>query len=144
MHILAIVGIGVIAYLYFTGKLLRHHLLPLALACLALFMFARGQFPIGAIASAAAGYLGRGFLFSFLNPKGKWEKPEVKTIPDDVQQARALLGVKASDDEQMIKSKYRKLLEQHHPDRGGDEDYARAINIAKEILLNYRLNNNDQ
>lgn len=143
MHILAIIGIALIAYFYFTGKLLRHHLLPLALACLALFMFARGQFPIGAIASSAAAFMGRRFLFSFLNPKGILGNGATKHIPDDVQQARALLGVKADDDAQMIKSKYKKLLEQHHPDRGGDEDYARAINIAKDILLNYRLNNND-
>lgn len=142
MHILVILAVAIIAYLYFTGKLLKHHLLPLALAFLALFLFARGLFPMGAIATAAASYLGRGFLMSFLNPKGKWEKPKSVPIPDDVIQARALLGVIASDDEQTIKNKYRKLLEEHHPDRGGDEDYARAINIAKDVLLKHRLNNN--
>lgn len=143
MHILAILAVAIIAYLYFTGKLLKHHFLPLALACLALFLFARGLFPMGAIATAAASYLGRGFLMSFLNPKGKWDKQVTPKIPDDVIQARALLGVDAADDEHIIKTKYRKLLEEHHPDRGGDQDYARAINIAKDVLLKHRLNNND-
>lgn len=141
MPLLLLIAVALVAYLYFTGKLLRHHMLPLALGFLALFLFARGLFPLGAIASAAAGYLGRGFLLSFLNPKGKWEKPVINETPDDVIQARALLGVKADDDDATIKRKYRKLLEEHHPDRGGDEDYARAINLAKDTLIKYRLNN---
>ena len=144
MPVIAIISIAIIAYLYFTGKLLRHHMLPLALACLALFFFARGAFPFGAAASAAAGYLGRGFLFSFLKPKGQWEKSQEVKTPDEVIQARALLGVSAADDEQAIKNKYRKLLEKHHPDRGGDEDYARAINIAKDVLIKYQINNQDE
>lgn len=148
MPIILVIGIAILGYLYFTGKISRTMILPIVLALIALFMFSRGAFPQGAITTAIAGFLGRGFLFSFLrgnSPLGKIfgaksEPSEIKA-PDDVIQARALLGVNSDDDEAAIKHKYRKLLEQHHPDRGGDEDYARAINIAKDVLIKHRLNN---
>lgn len=127
------------AYLYYTGKMSRNIVFPAILGLVALFMFSRGLFPAGAITSAIAGYLGRGFISSLFRGKNK-DAISIKA-PDDVIQARALLGVNADDDEAAIRQKYRKLLETHHPDRGGDEEYARAINIAKDVLINHRLNN---
>lgn len=144
MHIFLIIGLAILGYLYFTGKMSRTMILPIVLGLLALFLLSRGLFPQGMITSAIAAYLGRGFLSSFMRgklPLGRKIDKSVIAVPDDVIQARALLGVSADDDEAIIKQKYRKLLEQHHPDRGGDEDYARAINLAKDVLIKHRLNN---
>lgn len=139
MHIFLIIALAIMAYLYVTGKMARNIVFPTILGLVALFMFSRGFFPGGAITSAIAAYLGRGFIASLL--RGKKEEAIAIEAPDDVIQARALLGVSADDDEATIKQKYRKLLEIHHPDRGGDADYARAINIAKDLLIKHRLNN---
>ncbi len=139
-----IISIALLAYLLLSGKISKTHLLPIAMGLGGLFLLSRGQFAPGAIVSAIAAYAGRSLLSAAFksNPSIATAKTSV-SAPDEVIQARALLGVTAQDDEQVIKSKYRKLLEEHHPDRGGDEDYARAINIAKEVLIKHRLNNKE-
>lgn len=139
-----IIGLAIFAYLFYTGKISKNAIFPIALGLIALFLFSRGLFPQGAITTAVAGFLGRGFLRNIIMSKVSQnpnKSPAPDPAPDDVIQARALLGVTADDDEATIKSKYRKLLEEHHPDRGGDEDYARAINLAKDTLIKYHLNN---
>ncbi len=145
MPFLLIIGLALFAYLFYTGKISKNAIFPIILGLAALFLFSRGLFPQGAITTAIAGFLGRGFLRNMIISKFKQSSDKISplgsVIPDDVIQARALLGVKAGDDDATIKKKYRKLLEEHHPDRGGDEDYARAINLAKDTLIKYRLNN---
>ncbi len=144
MPFILIIGLAVFAYLFYTGKISKNAIFPIILGLVALFLFSRGLFPQGAITTAIAGFLGRGFLRKMIASKFKQSSDSLSSpdpIPDDVIQARALLGVKADDDDATIKRKYRKLLEEHHPDRGGDEDYARAINLAKDTLIKYRLNN---
>lgn len=145
MPALLFIGLAVFGYLVYTGKISKNAIFPIVLGLIALFFFSRGLFPQGAITTAIAGYLGRGFVRNIIMSKFQRNSDKGhlsdKVIPDDVIQARALLGVKANDDEDIIKKKYRKLLEQHHPDRGGDEDYARAINLAKDTLIKYHLNN---
>ncbi len=145
MPALLLIGLAVLAYLVYTGKISKNAIFPIVLGLAALFLFSRGLFPQGAITTAIAGFLGRGFLNKILMSKlqknpDKAQSPQI-AIPDDVIQARALLGVNADDDDDAIKRKYRKLLEEHHPDRGGDGDYARAINLAKDTLIKYHLNN---
>lgn len=142
MPFILIIGLAIFAYLFYTGKMSKNAIFPIALGLIALFLFSRGLFPQGAITTAIAGFLGRGFLRNMIMSKlSQNPNKAAPTAPNDVIQARALLGVTADDDEAAIKSKYRKLLEQHHPDRGGDEDYARAINLAKDTLIKYHLNN---
>jgi len=49
--------------------------------------------------------------------------------------ARKVLGVKAGDPYEIIKSRYRSLAMQHHPDRkGGDGEKFKEVNKAYEIL----------
>lgn len=142
MPFILIIGLAIFAYLFYTGKMSKNAIFPIALGLVALFLFSRGLFPQGAITTAIAGFLGRGFLRNMIMSKlSQNPNKAAPDVPDNVIQARALLGVSADDDEATIKRKYRKLLEQHHPDRGGDEDYARAINLAKDTLIKYHLNN---
>ncbi len=65
-------------------------------------------------------------LASFWNRLGKNEKR---------QDALAVLGLQDPVDEQTIKQAYRRLVMQHHPDRGGDKVRLQAINAALDLLL---------
>ena len=49
--------------------------------------------------------------------------------------ARAILGLTVDATREMILAAYRRLIWQHHPDRGGDPLMAARLNEAKRILL---------
>lgn len=48
--------------------------------------------------------------------------------------AYAVLGVQRGADLTEIKAAYRRLMLQHHPDKGGDLEAAKQINAAYEAL----------
>lgn len=50
-------------------------------------------------------------------------------------EARRVLGVTASSDVETVKRRYRRLVQQHHPDRGGDVERFRQIQAAFELLV---------
>lgn len=54
---------------------------------------------------------------------------------DRRNEALALLGLTDPVDDDTIKNKYRRLVMQHHPDRGGDKVLLQKINEAAGILL---------
>ena len=64
------------------------------------------------------------FWVKFMNPESK-------------QNAMEILGVSEPFDRKTIKSSYRKLVMQYHPDRGGDNERIQEINNAMEILKRY-------
>jgi hypothetical protein len=43
------------------------------------------------------------------------------------------------DDLETIKNNYKRIIFLHHPDRGGDENMAKEINIAWEIIKKYHI-----
>ena len=51
-------------------------------------------------------------------------------------EALAELGLKDPVDNKIIKDKYRKLVMQYHPDRGGDTEKLQKINDVIKLLLN--------
>lgn len=53
---------------------------------------------------------------------------------DERQAALKELGLQDPVDWTTIKDQHRRLVMQHHPDRGGDEERLQAINAAMEIL----------
>ncbi|MEP6338489.1 DnaJ domain-containing protein, partial [Parasphingorhabdus sp.] len=53
----------------------------------------------------------------------------------ELDRARSLLGVDVKADRSAINDAWRERLAEHHPDRGGDEELARQINRARDILL---------
>ncbi|MDP3936093.1 MAG: J domain-containing protein [Alphaproteobacteria bacterium] len=52
-----------------------------------------------------------------------------------MQEAASLLGVKVDATPLQIKSAYRKLMLKHHPDKGGEAEYAAKLNIARDTLM---------
>ncbi|MDH5601651.1 MAG: DnaJ domain-containing protein [Gammaproteobacteria bacterium] len=65
-------------------------------------------------------------LASFWNKFNSFDRRET---------ALAELGLKDPVDNKTIKQKYRKLVMQHHPDRGGDKDKLQKINDALASLV---------
>jgi CysZ protein len=68
--------------------------------------------------------------YLFFKPR---PKPGVPRMPQD--EARAILGVSASADEEAIRSAHRRLVNAVHPDKGGSEELTRRINAARDTLL---------
>lgn len=55
--------------------------------------------------------------------------------PGDAAAARRLLGVDRAADEATIRAAHRRLMAEAHPDRGGSAEEARALNAARDLLL---------
>lgn len=51
------------------------------------------------------------------------------------QEAAIILGVRHDATESDIKSAYRAMMKEHHPDKGGDPEFAAKINNARDTLL---------
>lgn len=95
----------------------------LALGAVGLVLLGRGK-PV-----AAAGLLAAG---AALWP---WTR-RLSTLPSmRVDEARALLGVPPDADAETIRAAHRRLIAQTHPDRGGTEELARRINLARDTAL---------
>jgi hypothetical protein len=56
----------------------------------------------------------------------------------DDQDPYRLLGVSPLDPEDVVRSRYRELALQRHPDRGGSEDAMRELNAAYERIVSHR------
>ena len=50
-------------------------------------------------------------------------------------EARSLLGVSATADDDAIRAAHRRLIGTVHPDRGGSQDMTSRINAARDLLL---------
>jgi len=50
-------------------------------------------------------------------------------------QALAVLGLAGTADRKAVKSRYRQLALEHHPDRGGDPERFRKVTAAADLLL---------
>ncbi len=50
-------------------------------------------------------------------------------------EARLILGVRTSASREEIEAAYRRLMQKHHPDKGGSEYFASKINQARYTLL---------
>jgi DnaJ homolog subfamily A member 2 len=58
---------------------------------------------------------------------------EEETKEVDNKKLYELLEVDPKASEQQIRSSYKKLVLKHHPDRGGDPDKIKEINVAYEV-----------
>ncbi len=50
-------------------------------------------------------------------------------------EAYALLGLAAGASRMAVKAAHRRLMKQHHPDRGGSAEMAARLNAARDRLL---------
>ena len=89
---------------------------------------------IGVVAIAIAATWYRGLTWRLF---GSGAKNSDQLSLDD---ARFLLGVSRFDDAARIRERHRTLIAQNHPDTGGSDARASALNKARDILLD-ELNN---
>ena len=129
MAFLGLLIIAALAWAVWKKKLQSQQLLPILLGIGGAFLAARGSFllGIGAIAIAAAWY--RGMTWRLF---GKSAKDNDAATLDD---ARFLLGVSRFDTAERIRERHRALIAQNHPDAGGSDAQAAALNKARDLLL---------
>lgn len=74
------------------------------------------------------------WLRPYLAPRRPDRGPRFERSLDEAE-ARAILGVTASDDADAIRAAHRRLAAALHPDRGGSTELMRRINLARDVLL---------
>ena len=129
MAFLGLLIIAALAWSVWTKKLQSQQLPPILLGIGGAFLAARGTLllGLGAIAIAAAWY--RGMTWRLF---GKSAKDNDAATLDD---ARFLLGVSRFDTAERIRERHRALISQNHPDAGGSDAQAAALNKARDLLL---------
>jgi hypothetical protein len=128
---MAFIGILIIAALgwaVWTKKLQSQQVPPILLGIGGAFLAGRGSLllGLGAISIAAAWY--RGMTWRL----GKGAK-DIDAA--DLDAARVLLGVSRFDTAERIRERHRALIAQNHPDAGGSDAQAAALNKARDLLL---------
>jgi hypothetical protein len=129
MVFLALLIIAALVWAVWTKKLQSHQLPPILLGIGGAFLAARGSLllGLGAIAIAAAWY--RGMTWRLFGKSAK------DNDAADLDSARFLLGVSRFDTAEHIRERHRALIAQSHPDAGGSDVQAAALNKARDLLL---------
>lgn len=129
MPVLAAIVAGLIGWALFTGKIRMEQLPPIMLGLVGGFMVLRGGLIIGvgAIVLAATWY--RGLTWRLFGLKSE------QSAQYHIDKARFLLGVGSRDDADYIRARHRKLISENHPDVGGNDARASALNEARDLLL---------
>lgn len=129
MAFLGLLIIAALIWALWTKKLQSQQLLPILLGIGGAFLAARGSLllGLGAIAIAAAWY--RGMTWRLLGKGG--EDNDAAAL----DAARVLLGVSRFDTAERIRERHRTLIAQNHPDAGGSDAQAAALNKARDLLL---------
>lgn len=129
MAFLGLLIIAALIWALWTKKLQSQQLLPILLGIGGAFLATRGSLllGLGAIAIAAAWY--RGMTWRLFR-KGVKDNDAAA-----LDAARVLLGVSRFDTAERIRERHRTLIAQNHPDAGGSDAQAAALNKARDLLL---------
>lgn len=132
---LLIFGGAILAWLLLSGKaktMTPNQWLALVMALVgANFLRGGGWIMGGAMIAGAAFLSGWRILIPARNP----EEPKRKPRNFELDRARSLLGVGDDADFIEINAAWKERLAEHHPDNGGDEQLAKMINRARDLLL---------
>jgi hypothetical protein len=129
-------GLG---WAYLTGRISVKQIAPAVAAIAGVVMTMRGEF-IGGIIIAAIGL----FWFQGSSIRKEDDNKYIAKMPTnaDIELARALLDTPPNANANQIRARYRHLISQEHPDRGGVTDRAAELNRARDLLL-ASINEND-
>ncbi|MEO0440468.1 MAG: J domain-containing protein [Pseudomonadota bacterium] len=135
MTAMLIITAVIIGALILTGKaktMTANQWLALAVALLGVNFLRGGSWIIGTAMIGGAAFLS-GWRILIPAPEESEKKRKPRNF--ELDRARSLLGVDDKADRTAINNAWRDRLAEHHPDRGGDEEMARMINRARDILL---------
>lgn len=135
MTAMLIITGAILATLILSGKaktMTANQWLALAVALIGANFLRGGNWLIGGAMIGGAAFLNG---WRILIP-ARDETPEKRKPRNfELDRARSLLGVDEKANRSVINDAWRERLAEHHPDRGGDEELARQINRARDILL---------
>ena len=134
MTAMLIITAVIIGALILSGKaktMTANQWLALAVALLGVNFLRGGSWIIGTAMIGGAAFLSGWRILIPAPEESKKRKPR----NFELDRARSLLGVDDKASRTEINNAWRDRLAEHHPDRGGDEDMARLINRARDILL---------
>ncbi len=108
-----------------------------ALGCLAvgLIMLARGLWPEGLGALLLALILGGSVRFHAAFQQAPRRPPAAATFTAEEIKAYRVLGLPVGADRKAVKDAWKRLMRTAHPDQGGAEERAKALNAARDMLL---------
>jgi hypothetical protein len=129
MPIIAAIIIAALGWAVWAGKLRIQQLPPVILGIAGGFLTIKGALipGIAAIGIAATWYRGLTWRLFGLNSK--------QSDQYHIDKARYLLGIGSRDDADRIRARHRKLIAENHPDIGGSDERASALNEARDLLL---------
>lgn len=162
MGLLVLLLLALAGWLILTGRLQRMTMtdgLMLGLAIVGAIMAAKGQSLSGGGALAIAALHGwrrlagkararrraasasPGPIPPRFDPRRAAPSLPPPAEPAGLAEARALLGLDESADEDAIRAAHRRLIAKNHPDVGGTQALAEKINDARAILLRHAAEN---
>ncbi|MEP2102742.1 MAG: J domain-containing protein [Parasphingorhabdus sp.] len=135
MTFMLVLSAAVIAALFLSGRaktMNANDWMAVAIALLGVNLLRGGNWIMGGgLVVAAVAWSGSKLLGAVKLKKLEERKPR----NFELDRARSLLDVTNRADREAINAAWRARLSEHHPDRGGDEQVARQINRARDILL---------
>ena len=112
-----------------TGKIKPAQVPPMLLGLAGIFAVARGALIPGIVLIGVAAAWYRGMHWRLFGLKGKQSEQY------EIDNARILLGASRNDDADKIRFRHRQLIAENHPDTGGTDARASALNEARDLLL---------
>ncbi len=135
MYALLFFSAAILAWLVLSGKaktMTANQWLALAVALLGANFLRGGSWIMGGAMIAGAAFLSG---WRILIPAKEEVENKRKPRSFELDRARSLLGIRDNASREEINTAWRERLAEHHPDGGGDEQLAKMINRARDILL---------
>ncbi len=129
MPFILIIIAAALGWAVWSGKLRLQQVPPVVLGLAGVFALARGAFIPGVALIGVAAAWHRGLTWRLFGTSGKQSRQY------QIDNARMLLGANRNDDADKIRSRHRQLIAQNHPDTGGTDERASALNEARDLLL---------
>lgn len=113
-------------------------LVATAMMILGVTMLVRGEIWPGLAALLVALILGGSVRFKAAFGNGPRPTPEVAAYSADEIAAYKTLGLAVGADKKAVKAAWKALMKDAHPDQGGSDARAKALNAARDVLLKRR------
>ena len=128
---LILIGAAVLGYLWWSGRLPTHLLIPVILGVLGAIGAVKGAWPM-----ALSGWGGAAFMIWRMGKVAR-EAPLKRTAEltaENRERAERLLALPATYSVEDVDAAYRSAAKLAHPDAGGSADQIAALTAARDLL----------